>query len=200
MTLNFEKSIDGLLPAVIQDAQSLKVLMLGYMSAESLELTRQSGRVTFYSRSRKSLWLKGETSGNFLNVVKIHEDCDHDAILILARPEGPTCHQGTQSCFAEVEGSVGGIGFLEELEGVVESRIRERPQSSYVTQLLDKGLDRIAQKVGEEAVETIIAAKNPELAPLESEAADLLFHLMVLLKVRGSSLARLARVLEQRHR
>jgi len=190
--LNWGKS-DGLVPAIIQDADSGRVLMLGYMNAESLELTRRSGQVTFYSRTRQSIWLKGETSGNFLRVVEISPDCDQDALLIRARPDGPTCHRGTETCF-ESE-----LGFLHELEKTIQDRFDNRPKGSYVTSLIERGLDRMAQKVGEEAIETVIASKNPDLAELEGEASDLLFHLMVLLRARGSSLSRLCVLLAKRH-
>lgn len=192
MQLNWGKS-DGLVPAIIQHAESHEVLMLGYMNAESLELTRKSGKVTFYSRTRQSLWVKGETSGNFLHVVEILPDCDQDALLIRARPEGPTCHRGTETCFGS------GISFLQELEEVVAGRFRDKPKGSYVTRLIEEGLDRMAQKVGEEAVETVIASKNPDQDTFESEASDLVFHLMVLLQARGSSLEKLCAVLKKRH-
>lgn len=191
--MNFGKS-DGLVPAIIQDADSGRVLMLGYMNAESLELTRKSGKVTFFSRTRQSIWLKGETSGNFLNVVEIAPDCDQDALLIRARPDGPTCHRGTETCFDEA-----GISFLNDLDKIIEGRFKDRPKGSYVTSLIEDGLDRMAQKVGEEAIETVIASKNPDLAEFEGEASDLLFHLMVLLESRGSSLAKLSALLKKRH-
>jgi phosphoribosyl-ATP pyrophosphohydrolase/phosphoribosyl-AMP cyclohydrolase len=197
MKLNWGKS-DGLVPAIIQDAESGRVLMLGYMSAESLELTRKSGKVTFYSRTRQSIWLKGETSGNYLNVVEISPDCDQDALLIRARPDGPTCHRGTETCFEETASS-GGISFLNELHKIIQGRFKERPKGSYVTSLIEDGLDRMAQKVGEEAIETVIASKNPGLTEFEGEASDLVFHLMVLLEARGSSLAKLSEFLRKRH-
>jgi phosphoribosyl-ATP pyrophosphohydrolase/phosphoribosyl-AMP cyclohydrolase len=191
-SLNWNKS-DGLVPAVIQDANSHEVLMLGYMNAESLELTQKTSKVTFYSRTRKAIWTKGETSGNFLHVVEILPDCDQDALLIRARPEGPTCHRGTETCF-ESE-----IAFLSELEEVIAGRFKDRPKGSYVTSLIERGTDRMAQKVGEEAVETVIASKNPDLETFEGEASDLLFHLMVLLRAKGSSLGRLSALLKSRH-
>jgi phosphoribosyl-AMP cyclohydrolase / phosphoribosyl-ATP pyrophosphohydrolase len=194
MKINWSKSPDGLVPAIIQDAESGRVLMLGYMNAESLELTRKNGHVTFYSRTRQSLWVKGETSGNFLHVVEIQPDCDQDALLIRARPEGPTCHRGTETCFDS------GVAFLGQLQEVIASRFKDRPQGSYVTRLIEEGPDRMAQKVGEEAVETVIASKNQDLGDFEGEASDLLFHLMVLLQQKGSSLSRLAALLEKRHK
>lgn len=203
--MNFAKMADGLIPAVVQDAATRQVLMLGYMNAEALEQTRQSRRVTFYSRSRQQLWVKGETSGNYLELQQILEDCDQDALLILATPLGPTCHTGATSCFAALPGDAPppprvDLSFLPELTAIIAQRVRERPEGSYVAKLLSKGLDRVAQKVGEEAVETVIAAKNPDQATFESEGADLLFHLMVLLELRGSSLGQLAEVLRSRHR
>ena len=188
----------GLLPAIIQDAETGEVLMLGYMNAESLEKTQETGRVTFYSRSRQRLWTKGETSGNFLDVVEIQPDCDKDALLIRARAHGPTCHRGTRSCFDAAEGAQ---GVLARLESTIRQRFESAdPGASYVARLAHAGIDRMAQKVGEEAVETVIASKNPEVEPFESEAADLLFHLLVLLHARGSSLARVTAILEGRSR
>ena len=191
--MNFEKSEGGLIPAVIQDAESHRVLMIGYMNRESYEKTLETKKVTFFSRSRQSIWVKGETSGNFLDVVEISPDCDGDALLIKASPVGPTCHRGTTACFDSE------LGFLTELEAVIESRKSASPETSYVAKLFARGLDRIAQKVGEEAVETVIAAKNSDAAVFESEASDLLFHLMVLLKAKGSSLGSLVRLLKTRH-
>lgn len=204
--MNFAKMADGLLPAVVQDAATRQVLMVGYMNAEALELTRQSGQVTFFSRSRQRLWTKGEISGNSLRVQEIFGDCDADALLILALPAGPTCHTGAVSCFAPLEpqppppAPARDLAFLGSLEAVIAQRVRERPEGSYIAKLLTKGLDRVAQKLGEEAVETVIASKNPDQQTFESEGADLLFHLMILLELRGSSLGRLAAVLESRQR
>ncbi len=194
MELNWQ---DGLLPAVVQHADTGEVLMLGYMNAESLAATERTRRVTFFSRSRQKLWVKGETSGNFLDVVGIHADCDRDTVLVRARPHGPVCHRGTATCF---DAERPAYTSLAALESTIEARFASGDTaSSYVARLIGDGLDRMAQKVGEEAVETVIASKNPELAPFEGEAADLLFHLMVLLRARGSSLSRVASVLEQRH-
>ena len=219
---------DGLIPAIIQDAESGRVLMLGYMNEESFKKTVATGKVTFFSRSRKSLWVKGETSGNYLNVVEVKADCDQDALLIRARPEGPTCHNGTESCFdrqfeaRRAEQGGGGVAggealpysaseiagcdfadephaFLAELEGVIAERFERQAADSYVAKLASAGLDRVAQKVGEEAVETVIAAKNDDLSKFEGEAADLLFHLMVLLRKKDSSLRKICAVLEERH-
>jgi phosphoribosyl-ATP pyrophosphohydrolase/phosphoribosyl-AMP cyclohydrolase len=201
MTVDWRKS-DGLVPAVIQDADSGTVLMVGYMNEESLAKTRETGKVTFFSRSREKLWTKGETSGNFLNFVSAKIDCDGDALLVQARPQGPVCHLGTRTCFGEDKpNTTDGLAFLNELTSVIAGRFESPDESvSYVAKLIKAGADRMAQKVGEEAVETVIASKNSDLATLENEAADLLFHLMVLLRSKGSSLREITRVLEGRHR
>ncbi len=190
--------VPELLPAVVQDADTLQVLMLGYMNAEALEETRRTGRVTFYSRSKQRLWTKGETSGNFLGLVDIVEDCDRDALLIRARPNGPTCHRGTQSCFGDE--AAPGIGFLAKLERVVDERARARPEGSYTAELFEAPLPRAAQKVGEEAIETVIASLGTDRALLASEAADLLFHLLVLLRRCDLRVADVVEALRQRHR
>jgi phosphoribosyl-ATP pyrophosphohydrolase/phosphoribosyl-AMP cyclohydrolase len=198
-TLDWSKG-DGLLPAVIQDAQSGRVLMLGYMNAESLQRTLDSGRVVFYSRSRDELWTKGETSGNFLDVVQVSADCDHDTILVLARPTGPTCHKGTVSCFAEAaETNSGRLAFLSALEKTIALRIAESPEGSYTARLFAAGVGRIAQKVGEEGVETALAAVTREDPALIGECADLLYHLLVLLKARNLSLDHVVSELASRH-
>jgi phosphoribosyl-ATP pyrophosphohydrolase/phosphoribosyl-AMP cyclohydrolase len=191
----------GLIPAVVQDRRSRRVLMLGWMDKAALEKTLASGLVTFYSRSRMKLWTKGETSGNILRLYSIAKDCDADTFLIEADPAGPACHRGTASCFdaPRKRAPDGDLGFLDVLEAVVDERFRKRPKGSYVAGLIAGGPDRMAQKVGEEAVETVIAAKSGSRARLESEAADLLFHLMVLLRAKGSSLGRVARTLKGRH-
>lgn len=186
---------DGLLPAIVQEAGSGRVLMLGYMDREALAATRASGRVTFYSRSRQRLWIKGETSGNFLQLVSIETDCDNDSLLVQAIAHGPTCHLQRTSCFASAPGN-----FLAELDQLVEARERERPEGSYTTKLFESGVRRIAQKVGEEGVETSLAAVVQDDQALLGEAADLVYHLLVLLRARGLSLADAVRVLEQRHR
>jgi phosphoribosyl-ATP pyrophosphohydrolase/phosphoribosyl-AMP cyclohydrolase len=185
---------DGLLPAIIQDAENGRVLMLGYMNREALEATRVSGRVTFFSRSRQRLWTKGESSGNFLRLVSIEADCDSDSLLVQALPNGPTCHLQRASCFASAPAN-----FLAELDQLIAGRERERPQGSYTTKLFDSGLRRIAQKVGEEGVETSLAAVVEDDNALLGEAADLVYHLLVLLRARGLSLADAMRVLQQRH-
>lgn len=186
---------DGLLPVVVQDAASLRVLMLGYMNAEALAATRASGKVTFYSRSKQRLWTKGESSGHFLEVVSIDQDCDEDTLLVLAHPRGPTCHLGRESCFPGAPGD-----FLGTLDALVAERERARPAGSYTTSLFEKGTRRIAQKVGEEGVETALAAVAQGEEDLLGESADLLYHLLVLLRARGLGLADVLRVLETRHR
>jgi phosphoribosyl-ATP pyrophosphohydrolase/phosphoribosyl-AMP cyclohydrolase len=192
---------DGLLPAVIQHAGSGKVLMLGYMNAEALERTLRERRVTFYSRSRQRLWTKGESSGNYLSVVDLVADCDSDAILIQAEPAGPTCHLGTESCFAGVGRTTAErLVFLATLEGVIARRIEERPDDSYTTRLYGEGPGRIAQKLGEEGLELALAAVSRDDDAVLSESADLLYHLLLLLKSRGLSLASAVAELESRHR
>lgn len=185
---------DGLLPVVVQDAGNLRVLMLGYMNAEALAATRASGFVTFYSRSKQRLWKKGESSGDVLALVSIQADCDNDTLLVLARPHGPTCHLQRVSCFPEAPGN-----FLADLDALVAQRERERPFGSYTTRLLEGGIRRIAQKVGEEGVETALAAVAEDDAALLGESADLVFHLSVLLRSRGLSLDEMITVLKQRH-
>jgi phosphoribosyl-ATP pyrophosphohydrolase/phosphoribosyl-AMP cyclohydrolase len=186
---------DGLIPAVVQDAGNGRVLMLGYLNREALAATQTSGKVTFFSRSRQRLWTKGETSGHFLQLLSIEPDCDGDTLLIQARPQGPTCHLQRASCFQAAPGN-----FLAELDQLIATRERERPECSYTTRLFESGLRRIAQKVGEEGVETSLAAVVEDDDSLLGEAADLLYHLLVLLRARGLSLADAVRVLEQRHR
>jgi len=192
---------DGLLPVVIQHARSGKVLMLGYMNAEALERTLTQRRVTFYSRSRRRLWTKGETSGNYLSVVDLVADCDSDALLVQAEPAGPTCHLGSESCFAEAgRTSAESLAFLARLEEIIARRIAERPDGSYTTRLYGEGPGRIAQKLGEEGVELALAAVSRDDDAVLAESADLLYHLLLLLKSRGLSLARAVAELESRHR
>ncbi len=186
--------VTGLLPAVVQDADTLRVLMLAYMDRAALRTTRESGKVSFFSRSRQQAWTKGETSGNFLTLVSIQADCDDDTLLVLARPQGPTCHLQRTSCFADAPGD-----FLAELDGIVAGRERERPAGSYTSSLFDGGIRRIAQKVGEEGVETALAAVVEDDDALAGEAADLMFHLLVLLRARGLSLDAALTVLRERH-
>ena len=191
--LDWDK-VGGLMPAIVQDAATLRVLMLGYMDKAALENTLQVGKVTFFSRSKQRLWVKGETSGNHLEVVDIRADCDADTLLITARPQGPTCHTGSTSCFGAAPGQ-----FLGALDALVAQRERERPAGSYTTTLFDKGTRRIAQKVGEEGVEAALAGVAQGDEELLGESADLLFHLIVLLRARGLSLGDAVAVLEQRH-
>jgi phosphoribosyl-ATP pyrophosphohydrolase/phosphoribosyl-AMP cyclohydrolase len=186
---------DGLLPAVVQDAVTLRVLMLGYMDRAALRLTLETRQATFFSRSRGRLWTKGETSGHTLEVIRVETDCDRDTLLLTASPHGPTCHLGTPSCFEDAAGAM-----CAELDRVVDSRYRERPAGSYTSQLLDSGMARIAQKVGEESVEVALAAVTADDAQLLGEAADLVYHLAVLLRARGLTLQRVEAVLAQRHR
>jgi phosphoribosyl-ATP pyrophosphohydrolase/phosphoribosyl-AMP cyclohydrolase len=184
----------GLLPAIVQDAATLRVLMLGYMDRAALATTLAEGKVTFYSRSRQRQWTKGEQSGHFLQLVSIEADCDDDTLLVLARPQGPTCHLQRASCFPRAPGD-----FLAELDVLVAQRERERPAGSYTTRLFEGGVRTIAQKVGEEGVETALAAVAQGDAELAGEAADLLFHALVLLRARGLSLADVVSVLRSRH-
>lgn len=193
MNLDFEKYADGLVPAIVQDADTLTVLMLGYMDREAAVLTEDTGNVTFFSRSRQAIWVKGETSGNRLTLVSMTADCDRDALLILARPTGPTCHTGSTSCFGEPA-----KGFIAELEGVIADRRADPAEGSYVSTLFAQGINRIAQKVGEEAIETVIAAKDDDLAAFKAEAADLLFHYLVLLNAKDVSFSEIAGELNAR--
>ena len=197
-TANFNKNNNGLLPAIVQDEQTLKVLMLGYMNQEALEWTQSSGKVTFFSRSKQRLWTKGETSGNFLKLVSIMIDCDQDAILIKAFPIGPTCHLGNDTCWGEVNTS--GLSLVRELEAVIEDRKKNPLEKSYISSLFDKGIHKIAQKVGEESFEMIIEAiANNEQLFME-ESADLFFHYLVLLKSKGKSLEDVLLILKDRKR
>ena len=196
LNLNWSKSHDGLLPAIIQDAQTHQVLMMGYINEASLAQTIESKKVTFFSRTRQSIWVKGETSGNFFHVVSLKPDCDQDALLIQVNPEGPACHRDTQTCF---DAEPNGFEFLSKLEATVQDRIKNPSTGSYTSSLIHDGLDRVAQKVGEEAVETVIASKNSDLKNLEGEAADLVFHLMVLLNLKMTSFKEVVSVLKKRH-
>lgn len=203
-TLDWDKQ-DGLLPAVVQDADSGRVLMLGYMDRAALARTLETRLVTFFSRSRQQLWTKGESSGHTLTLVSIEGDCDHDTLLVQARPKGPTCHLGRVSCFPDAPAvgdadALRGVAFLAQLDALVEQRERERPPGSYTTRLFEEGVRRIAQKVGEEGVETSLAGVVQDDAALLGEAADLIFHLTVLLRVRGLALSDAVAVLESRHR
>ncbi len=193
---NLSKCADGLLPVVVQDAVTLKVLMLGYMNAEAYEKTQATGRVTFFSRTRQCLWTKGETSGHYLEVVDQHVDCDADTLLLRVIPHGPTCHRGTTACFDTPEHE----GFLRRLFSVVQQRHREMPEGSYTTRLFIKGVKAIAQKVGEEAVESVVEAVDGNRRRFTYEASDLLYHLLVLCEQMGVSLEDLEQELERRHR
>ena len=195
----------GLAPAIVQDADTGQVLMLAYVNAEAWARTQQEGRVTFFSRSKNRLWTKGESSGNFLTVVSLHVDCDADTVLIRAIPAGPTCHRGTVSCFEQPEQShapLAPIGFLATLERVITERhdFPERAPSSYTVSLFNKGIAKIAQKVGEEAVETVIDAVGGNRASLPGEVADLLYHLLVLLVASDIPTAEVIAILQERHR
>lgn len=197
MTPDFEKYADGLIPAIVQDAETRRVLMLGFMNAESFRLTRATGKVTFFSRSRQRLWTKGETSGNFLEVKEILLDCDADTLLLKAAPRGAVCHTGADTCFDEKNEPE---NFLFELEKIISARKNQSPETSYTAKLFARGLNKIAQKVGEEAVELVIEAKddNPEL--FKAEAADLLYHLLVLLAAKDISLTEVLQTLKARKR
>lgn len=194
--LNLEKCADGLLPVVVQDAATLKVLMLGYMNREAYEKTLAEGRVTFYSRSRQSLWTKGETSGHYLMVESMYVDCDKDTLLVKATPIGPTCHRGTTSCFDTPESE----GFIRKLQTVIQQRHRDMPEGSYTTKLFIKGVKKIAQKVGEEAVESVVEAVDGNRDRFIYEASDMVYHLLVLLEQMGCSIEDLERELELRHK
>ncbi|MBO4611848.1 MAG: bifunctional phosphoribosyl-AMP cyclohydrolase/phosphoribosyl-ATP diphosphatase HisIE [Bacteroidaceae bacterium] len=197
MTIDFKK-MDGLVPAIIQDAQTLKVLMLGFMNEEAYKKTVETGLVTFWSRSRNCLWTKGETSNNYLHVVEILNDCDQDTLLIKARPDGPTCHTGTDTCWGEVN-ATNPLLFLSELSNFIEKRHEEMPEGSYTTKLFSTGINKIAQKVGEEALETVIEATNGTNNNLIYEASDLLYHLIVMLTEKGLRIEDIAEELHRRH-
>ena len=197
MNLDFEKA-GGLIPAIIQDDKTNKVLMLGFMNEEAYKKTLEIGKVTFFSRTRKRLWTKGEESGNFLNVVSILEDCDKDTLLIKVNPVGPVCHTGSDTCFNE--NNTDDLSFLKTLQDFIDRRYQEMPENSYTTSLFNKGINRIAQKVGEEAVETVIEATNGTIGGLCYEASDLLYHLIVLLTYKGMRIEDLAKELKSRHK
>ena len=193
---DFNKDPNGLIPAIVQDVQTRKVLMLGYMNAAALAATESSGKVTFFSRSKNRLWKKGEESGNFLMLESVAIDCDLDTLLVYANPMGPTCHTGTDSCWGEE--NTADYGFLSELEAVIQDRKENPDDASYVNSLFKKGINKIAQKVGEEAVETVIEAKDDNDELFLSESSDLLFHYLILLKAKGFGLADVVKVLENR--
>ena len=195
---NFNKNTEGLFPAIVQDAQTLKVLMLGYMNQEAIEKTQSSGKVTFFSRSKQRLWTKGEESGNFLKFISVKVDCDKDTLLVTASPVGPTCHKGTDTCWGEKNAS--GFGYINELEAVIEDRKKNPSKKSYISSLFDKGINKISQKVGEESIETIIEAVADNDLPFMEEAADLFFHYLILLKYKGKSLEDVLEILKGRKR
>lgn len=198
MKVNFSKYADGLVPAIVQDVNTRTVLMPGFMNADALTQTQETQKVTFYSRSKQRLWTKGEESGNFLHLVDIKVDCDQDALLVLARPEGPTCHTGSDTCWnSENKAS---YGFLSHLEATITSRKNTQDEGSYVASLFEKGINKIAQKVGEEAVETVIEAKDGNDELFLNESADLLFHYLILLQAKGYSLQDVVTVLENREK
>ena len=197
MKIDYSKYADGLVPAIVQDDRTGKVLMLGFMNEEAFNKTNESGKVTFYSRSKKRLWTKGEESGNFLDLKSITPDCDNDTLLVKAIPHGPVCHTGADTCFGETNQSV---DFIYQLEEVIAGRQQNPVEGSYVSGLFKKGINAIAQKVGEEAVELVIESKDNDKEKFINEAADLLFHYMILLKAKQCSLKDVANALEKRHK
>lgn len=198
MELNFSKNKDGLIPVIIQDSISKTVLMLGYMNDEAIRKTKKTGNITFYSRTKKRLWTKGEESGNFLRLVNMKVDCDNDTILIYVKPEGPTCHLGTDSCWGEK--NLSKFGYLSQLEEIIAERKKDDKKNSYVASLFREGINKIAQKVGEEATETIIEAKDENKQLFLNESADLLFHYLILLQAKGFRLSDVEKVLLTRKR
>lgn len=197
MKIDFEK-MGGLVPAIIQDADTRQVLMLGFMNEEAYQKTQETGHVTFWSRTRQTLWTKGETSGHFLNLVDMKIDCDQDTLLVRVHPVGPTCHTGTDTCWGE-ENTPNSLLFLGELQSFIDRRKEEMPEGSYTTSLFNKGINKIAQKVGEEALETVIEATNGTKEHLVYEASDLLYHLLVMLTEKGLRIEDVAAELQQRH-
>jgi len=199
MKIDFNKNPDGLIPAIIQDANTKNVLMLGYMDQEAFDTTQKTQKVTFFSRSKQRLWTKGEESGNFLELVDIKNDCDSDTLLVSVNPVGPTCHKGTDTCWAEENTQT--YGFLSTLEQIITSRKNDRENpDSYVASLFRKGINKIAQKVGEEAVETVIEAKDNDEELFLNESADLLFHYLILLQAKGYTLEDIVQTLQKRHK
>jgi phosphoribosyl-ATP pyrophosphohydrolase/phosphoribosyl-AMP cyclohydrolase len=198
MKIDFDKNSDGLIPAIVQDATTKKVLMLGYMNQEAFDKTQETKKVTFYSRTKKRLWTKGEESGNYLNLVSIKNDCDDDTLLISVHPVGPTCHKGTDTCWGEANTS--SFGFLSELEAIITDR-KDNPENedSYIASLFRKGINKVAQKVGEEAVEVVIEAKDNDDKLFLDESADLLFHYLILLQAKGFTLKDIEEVLKKRN-
>ena len=199
MNINFSKYADGLVPAIVQDQQTGKVLMLGFMNQEAVDATMSQQKVTFFSRTKNRLWTKGEESGHFLNLVNMQLDCDQDTLLIQANPNGPVCHTGSDTCWGE-ENKKSSVDFLQKLETVIANRKNAAPESSYVASLFQKGINKIAQKVGEEAVETVIEAKDQNDELFIGEAADLLFHYLILLQAKGFTLTDITKELQKRHK
>lgn len=197
MTIDFEK-MGGLVPAIIQDAKTKNVLMLGFMNQEAYKKTLEIGKVTFWSRSRNQLWTKGETSGNFLELVSIQNDCDNDTLLVKANPMGPTCHKGTDTCWGE-ENTENPLLFLTELQDFIEKRHEEMPEGSYTTRLFKEGINKMAQKMGEEALEAVIEATNGSNEKLIYEVSDMFYHLIVLLTSKGLRIEDIAKELQKRH-
>ena len=198
MKLDFSKNKNGLIPAIIQDSLTKNILMLGYMNKTALDITRKSKKVTFYSRSKNRIWTKGEESGNFLNLISIIEDCDNDTLLIRAEPMGPTCHQGTETCWGEK--NTVSYGFLSHLESIISEKKNENPDKSYTASLFKSGINKISQKLGEEATETIIEAKDENDDLFLNESADLLFHFLVLLQYKGYELNDVVNILKNRNK
>lgn len=199
MTINFTKNTDGLVPAIVQDSETKNVLMLGYMNQEALNKTLETNKVTFFSRTKNRLWTKGEESGNFLKLVSIKEDCDNDSLLIKVKPIGPTCHTGSDTCWQEANNQ--SFGFLSKLENTIKERKENaNSENSYVASLFAKGINKIAQKVGEEAVEVVIEAKDSNNDLFLNESADLLFHYLILLQAKGFQLNDIVKVLQSREK
>lgn len=199
MNIDFGKDNSGLVPAIIQDIDTKNVLMLGYMNEEAFEKTQKSGKITFYSRSKQRLWTKGEESGNFLNLISMQLDCDNDTLLIAVKPEGPTCHKGSDTCWNEA--NMQSYGFLSKLENTISERVENAgAASSYIASLFSKGINKVAQKVGEEAVELVIEAKDTNDILFLEESADLLFHYLLLLKAKGYGLHHVVDVLKAREK
>jgi len=199
MNINFSKYPDGLVPAIVQDVNTKAVLMLGFMNQEAIDTTIAQKKVTFFSRSKSRLWTKGEESGNFLNYIGMEVDCDNDTLLIQANPVGPVCHNGTGTCWG-AENAISNTHFLNSLEAVIAERKTAAPDSSYVASLFEKGINKIAQKVGEESVELVIEAKDNNEVLFLDESADLLFHYLILLQAKGYTLKDVVNVLEKRHK
>jgi phosphoribosyl-ATP pyrophosphohydrolase/phosphoribosyl-AMP cyclohydrolase len=197
MKINFDKNT-GLVPAIIQDYETKNVLMLGYMNQESFDKTLETNKITFYSRSKKRLWTKGEESGNFLDLISIKNDCDNDTLLVSVKPQGPTCHKGTDTCWGA--DNIQTLGFLTDLENVIQDRKENMQEVSYVSSLFKNGINKIAQKVGEEAVEVVIEAKDNDDTLFVNESADLLFHYLILLQAKGFKLNDIVEVLKSRHK